>query len=401
MISLNLFYKQHKSSEATLTKERYTTRAYLLLFTATFTILLLYNTFAQHLVTVYVQQPTEATYEHLAASFASSLQCPCSNIAIIYSSFVQSTKIRLHQICSSPFVQNAWIESIFGDGDWTNLAMNEFRSRGVAYFQLLQMLCKVAQQSIDGAVVFIINRIIYSSQSIPRMQLLSNVNTAITEFQRSFMFAFSTPLQCGRDSIHGNQLLTAYSTNWVFSPRYDTNMSYYSFATQPVSHGSNCSCATSSACTEPVFLNGQMIPGFVLGCIPFESLVRSTLVCLYNQTCVDLINTGDLPAIQLLNASLSSQYSVNATVDELVKNMLVEEWSFNISYSNFFNECKPAVCTYLISEQNGILQIITITLGFYGGLRTILHVTTPYLIAIFDRIALLFWKRTNRVIPSA
>ena len=95
MSNLNVFYNQYKSSELTLTGEKYATRLYLLLFISIFTILLLYNAFAQQGITVDVQQPTEAAYEHLAVSFASSLLCP--------------------------FVQNRWIESVYGNGDWSTL----------------------------------------------------------------------------------------------------------------------------------------------------------------------------------------------------------------------------------------------------------------------------------------
>jgi hypothetical protein len=54
---------------------------------------------------------------------------------------------QLHQICSSPFIENDWISNILGDGNWSNLAANQFRSRGVAYFLVLRSLCDVARST--------------------------------------------------------------------------------------------------------------------------------------------------------------------------------------------------------------------------------------------------------------
>ena len=249
----------------------------------------------------------------------------------------------------------------------------------MVYFQVLQTLCFVAQQSINGFPTFIRSR-------------------TISEVQNGAAFSFLIPFQCGRDSAHDNQLLNVYSSNWDLSVHHSDNLSYIPISTRVVSHGYNCSCATSSTCTEPVFAHGQMIPGFVLGCTPMESLFRSTLECLYNQTCVDLINISPM---QPLDAFSPSRYSLNTNVDELVKKMFIERWSFDVSYSQFFNACKPATCTYLISQQRSILQLVTIALGFYGGLRAILYFAAPYLIAILCRIASIFSKRLNRVTAFA
>jgi hypothetical protein len=368
------------------------------LFSSIFTILFLYNIFSQEMVTVNVQQPTKAMYEQLVAFFALSLQCPCTQVSVPYSSFAQ-LNIVLHQICSSPFVQMTWIESIFGDGNWSNLAANDFRSRGVVYFQVLQTLCNMIQEKTSDALSYTLSGSINNVYCIPEAQVLSQINQDVTAMSNTFTFFFVSLLQVVRDSTHDNQLLNIYSSNWVFGPRYGAKIPDDPIFTQPVSHGPNCSCAISPTCTEPIFLDGQIIPGFVLGCIPLESLLRSTLLCLYNQTCIDLININNLPSIRPLDASSFTRFELNTTVDELAMDMFVEEWSLNVSYSNYFNECKPTVCSYWVSQRKNTLQLVTILLGIYGGLTTILYVVVPYLIIIFHRIMLKIWKRNDVVVP--
>src|SRR5690349_13161599 len=125
LLALNLYYRRYRSSELTVKKEVRATRFYILLFISTFIILFLYNVLGEETVTINVQHPTQTTYEQLFLSFGSSLQCPCSQISISYRSFV-TMSTTLHPICTSPFIEMTWIESIFDDGDWSNIPINEF-----------------------------------------------------------------------------------------------------------------------------------------------------------------------------------------------------------------------------------------------------------------------------------
>jgi hypothetical protein len=294
-----------------------------------------------------------------------------------------------------------WIENIFGDGDWSNLTMNEFRSRGGTYFVILQTLCSIAQQTAGYVISGSSTGDMFSKQCIPEMQLAYQITSQIDDLRYMSIFNYVKAIQYARDSTYGNQLLSISSSNWVFSSPYAANTSYYAIPSQPVSYGSNCSCATSSACTQPVFVNGQVVPGFVLGCFPLESIFRSTLVCLYNQTCLDQINIANLSTIRPLDASLPSEYWSNTTVDELVANVFMEKWSYNVNYTAFFSVCNPSICSYVISQPRNPLQTISILLGLYGGLTAIVKFTAPYLIAIFRRIALKLRRRDNAVIPLA
>ena len=392
---LNLFYHRYKSSASTQTKELRTTRLYIVLFSCIFLALVLYNILNYEGVTVTVEQPTQAAYEQLVLSFGSTLQCSCSQISISYGLFLK-IEVRLHQVCSSPFVESQWIRSIFDDGNWSNLTINEFRSRGVAYFFVLRTLCSMAQESANKVVSGTLTGDLYSQQCIPEQQLAKQVASQISTFRASSTFSIVSILQYARDSAHDNQLLSVYASNWMLFPRNGAYTPYSTIPARPISFGSNCSCATSSACTQPVYIHGQMVPGFVLGCIPLESLLRSNLVCLFNQTCLDLINIGNLSTIQPLNLSLPSQYVPNTTVDDLLQNVLMEEWSYTLNYSQFFDQCQPSSCAYVVSRPKTALQTITILLSLYGGLTAILHFIVPHLIGISGCVIHAFRKRNSR-----
>ena len=306
---------------------------------------------------------------------------------------------RLHQICSSSFLDSVWIESIYDDGNWSDVPANEFRVRGVAYFAVLQSLCNVAKGKMNSIGPYLFDRQMISSQVIPENQLLSQINSEIERLQRSYTSNFVTLIQFARDVSHGSQFMTVYSLNWIFSPRYNANVPFAQIPTQPVRHGENCSCATSSTCTEPIFVNGKSIPGFALGCSSLESLLRSTLNCLYNRTCVDLINIGNISTITPLDYLPSDRFRPNMTVEELIPSMFIEQWSSNISYSTFFMQCQPISCSYSVSQRKDILRIIAILLGIYGGLTTVLYFAVPFLITFFDKTSQKFQGTNNAVVP--
>jgi hypothetical protein len=202
-----------------------------------------------------------------------------------------------------------------------------------------------------------------------------------------------------RDLENANQLMTIYSTNWVYaSINYDPNLIGLAIPLEPVSHG-NCSCAVSSNCVEPITLNGQIVPGLLLGCLPLESLFQSTLICLYNQTCINQININHLNVTPLI-PPMDSELSINRTVGDLVDNALDLTWSVEISYANFFDQCSPASCVYSVNQHRDVIEIIVTLLGLYGGLTVALRFIVPHIIDLVHRIAFNVQQGTNTIHPT-
>lgn len=206
-------------------------------------------------------------------------------------------------------------------------------------------------------------------------------------------------LHVGRGEIQTNQLLNIFFSNWIYLSQEHSNQLNYRFIPTSIFHTKNCSCATSSTCIEFVYVNESILPGFVLDCNPIESLLRSTLICLYNETYIQSINFNNLSFVKSLNTSISSQYLINSTVDELISNAFIEEWLLNISYSQFFSTCAPSICTYSISTRKNFLEVTTILLGLYGGLIFLLRVIVPRLMIFLDEDLILRKRHNERVVP--
>lgn len=350
-----------------------------------FSVLLFYNVFEENVIRITVTKPTQTDFKQLQQSFNSSLTCPCSNIAFKMESFAQINSL-FHQVCSSAFVQSEWIKSIIGDGNWSNIPTNEFNKRGFLYFTSLQTFCRMAVTRMNDSIRSNLLGDIVNGEIMSETQLRSQINLELDSRLSYTIMTFVSQVEITTGMGQLNGILNIHSSNWIFSSLYNLDAPYTRIPVQPVVHGANCSCATSSECNEPVFQSGQKVPGFVLSCNPMETFLQFSLICLYNQTCLEIINIGNLPNLYPLNVTLPSRFLPNTSIEAIVNNMFLEEWTLNISYSKYYEQCQPLSCSYLVYQRTDLIQIIAVMLGLYGGLRAILRLVVPLLVNVFSRI---------------
>jgi hypothetical protein len=143
------------------------------------------------------------------------------------------------------------------------------------------------------------------------------------------------------------------------------------------------------------------VPGFYKGCYVIEALLQSTLECFYDQECIDQLQSYIFwsPSINVteLNASLSSVYSINSTIEDLIANLMIEEWNVSPLYETYYNECRPTQCTYKLETNNDLIYIFTTLFGIAGGLITVLEVVVPRLVKL---IVYCIRKQGARVVPE-
>ena len=131
------------------------------------------------------------------------------------------------------------------------------------------------------------------------------------------------------------------------------------------------------------------MPGFYIECTPAEALLQSSLVCLYNQTCIDTVlsylhpNSAFVPA---LTTSTADSYLPNAVVPDLMDLLMVEAWNLSADHSSYFNACLPAQCAYTYATRNDVLFIVTTLFGLAGGLVTVLTLVAPLSVKYIFRI---------------
>ena len=161
-------------------------------------------------------------------------------------------------------------------------------------------------------------------------------------------------------------------------------------------------CVDESSIRENA--NGQaqfIVPGFYVGCYVIESSLQSTLECFYDQTCLSTIQSfGSSPIemnVKALDSSLPSQYHVNSTIQDLINDLMVEQWNISEDHNNYYAECQPARCTYTYSARNDAIYIIVTLIGLLGGLITVLKIIVPLLVQSIRKRFRFARKRTGKV----
>ena len=120
-----------------------------------------------------------------------------------------------------------------------------------------------------------------------------------------------------------------------------------------------------------VLSNGSIeVNGMFIGCLPLSSLRHSSLSCFYNVTCLlqletalefDFVTIGR--NISALNITMASGFTPNTPLRNIIDSLMIEDWTFQVDYLSYFNQCNVASCTYTYVQRNNFLTIFTKVIG--------------------------------------
>jgi hypothetical protein len=394
------------------------TRFYISITATVVFILVLFTALGQQTLTVTIRNPSEDVSEELHSKYSTTLQCPCSQVQIPYETFI-NTSYKLHPVCSSVFVSDMWINLLFNH-DMGYYFPLDFRSSASGQFQLLASLCLFLNRTIQDATDDFLSNALLSPQALSSGSL-SNQSEARSDFLRTTTtYTFRRLLNLVRDTTQMNSLQPAMQTAkmhivYVY-PDLSLDASPYEtiWPSGKDKYYKECFCGVTANCflpsgffdvfayqTEGYFAlpvdSSADINGFVAGCYALEALLQSTLECFYDATCLSTVltyfPTSNITSLDVLNVD-QTQYAPETTIEVLVDNLLIEDWSLNNSFSAYYSTCAPILCTYKITQRNSFLQVLTTLLGLYGGLTIVLRFCVPRAVRWWRNRKLLF--RTDR-----
>ena len=137
------------------------------------------------------------------------------------------------------------------------------------------------------------------------------------------------------------------------------------------------------------------------GCLPMESIRQSTLECLYDESCVDVLSLQpNISRPKALKRS-SSKFSPNSTIGSMFdESLFIESWNTTSSFEDYFLLCAPRSLTYTYEGRYHIAAIFTISISAFGGLVVLWDLVTPIIVKIFYLIK---WKKRQkqpRILPN-
>ena len=363
------------------------TRIYLILLSIGLIVLITYNVLVSQRQQVTILNPTQTIFEQLSSDVFSSstLQCPCQNITIPYKSFI-SLKANLHQFCSSDFIEKSteWLVELYYPWVSFFFSHNDFRLFAIPQIRLLISFCRIANQTINHTLAQYESQNLISNQLETRSSIETQAQASIDDFIYSTARNFRRTIDFSRYMMSGNQIISATLSNWQFFS-LNKSVSWAALWTEPRRY-EHCSCDKDPSCTSPAFIDDRFISGFLVGCDPFEALLKSTLDCFYQVYCIVTIQYMYVLSnitLQPLNQSLSTS---NATVNSLLDKLFVQSWNSRVSYDHYFQECASASCFYSFNAKPNIIYSISTVVGLFGGLNVFLKMLVPSMVRFFRSV---------------
>ena len=135
-----------------------------------------------------------------------------------------------------------------------------------------------------------------------------------------------------------------------------------------------------------------IIPGMFLSWFPLQSLLMSTLECLYNDSCLfqikAFINTT-VSSTNFTTLKLSSEYNANNSYDKieiLANKLFIQSWNNESSFKSYFNQCHPLTCQYTYQSRLILIYMITTIIGLIGGLTIALRLLAPLIVKLAPKV---------------
>ncbi|CAF4341514.1 unnamed protein product [Rotaria sp. Silwood2] len=391
LLKFNVFENEATwNNECHLRTEILATRIYILCLGISISILIVYTLLIIQTHLIIINNPSLIEFEDLQknSKYSSTLNCPCQNISIEYKSFIK-IKVNYHQFCSSDFILNSsiWLNQIYFSQATLIYSYIDYRLFIVSQFRWLISLCTLANDTLSDELIYFYSNTFVSKNLQPRESIEQRANATMVQFRISTPRTFLRILDSIRSIAQGNGIVSSTMSNWYFFA-LNRNIEYDSIWSQSRFYGkyNDCSCATNAMCTSQATINGSIVPGFRVGCYALEALLQSTLECLYNITCINVLkNMYYFSNITFRPLDLLVS-SPNDTVQTLIKKLMIVQWETNINYDQYYSSCAPLQCIYFIYERISLMYSITTIVGLFGGLTVLLKIFAPILAKILRKI---------------
>jgi hypothetical protein len=402
LIKINLFEDQETLS---LVDQLLATRIFVSLLTISFTIIIFSTAFTVQTHTVTISSPSEGIFQQLSTRYSSRFSCSCKQSSIRQDEFL-SFNPQYHPICTSQFINQTFISSL-SDMNVSDYWPLDYRIMIASHFQILAVLCRTINQTILDAIeefsteYITTNQVLlpdaFDAQIAALVDQLKTTTVAQSKYTNDFLWF----------NIFRNGIYSGLRTNYYVQAKSDGS-GYTYFAAYYKSLNYSCFCKQNDTCvhqagfynwtgragvnsatnfgdltTDPSLLFN--LPGIMVGCLPYNSLLKSTLECFYNQSCIDLIQIF-INQLSFISPLSSSRFAQNTTVNDLLDQLFIESWNNKSSFTNYFRVCSPNSCTYSYDRRFNLLYIIVTIISLFGGLKIILVLSAPFIVKLIRRL---------------
>jgi hypothetical protein len=396
MIEFNLFETNLTRTDAyELQTARISTRVYLVALLLTLSIITASLLLPLRVKSVTIENPPQTIFEKLHDKYPSTLQCPCSRIVNPYKLFTSLSPI-YHPVCSSLFISDEWIISISSLNIINSVFDSlDFQVAGPAFFNTLATLCSLSNSTIDDAWYSFSQTPFITDLTLTQSEFDTRTQSAIEEFRTNTINEFNSILSLV-DSHTKTMYATGYENVDLYTDQLSTTTSQINFPWMPV-ETDTCSCGLKDQCSDVMSFFSYdgitiykpynlsfTLPDIFIGCFVVPSVLQSSLSCFFNQTCLDRIQLA-LSSKRRVDMTIldvnSTRFSPHSLIGTILDDLMVESWNEKILYDEYYEQCAPEQCTYTYTSHNNPFQIVTTTVGLFGGLSVVLKLIVPLIVS--------------------
>lgn len=381
------FYTKNSMDLYEIRNGQIATRLYIFILISALTILSVYTLSDEQIHQMNIVAPSLQNYMDISAKIGKdNIVCPCDEVSISYSSFM-NTKLIFHPICSSQFIEQSWFEFLKSFENNYNRAA-EFSVNAFYQFQFVAHLCELARTTFSDALEqfyqtkWVTSKMLSKSVVEPAaLELIrTQLSTTINTFRRATDLALLVPKY---------QSISSFLSTFQLDRYIDLNG--LEFPSQNMDISSYCMCQYSFNCkiyvrvsipSDSIYydIDGFVVKNLLTGCSFLKTFMASSIDCFFNQTCLDILQSFANYTGRFRALTLNTTYAPSSTFQTIVDQMFIDTWYQEFDYSGFYNACHPASCSYTVIERKSVAQLFVVIIGTFGGLNTGLNLVIPHLV---------------------
>ncbi|CAF1529879.1 unnamed protein product [Adineta ricciae] len=293
-----------------LRKQKYKTRLYITLFTV-FLYILFYGSWIKvESETIIISNVTSNIVDELFSEYGQTVSCPCSTNTILYQHFL-SNNVTMHPVCSSDFIRKEWIEGLYFSNA-SQYGIWDFRRVAYSQFELLSRLCLISQKMASQIETDVDNTELVNINLLSSKQIQLEINNTIEFRKNNALGQMISFLNYWHTTIDRTFLVSALGTNWMLrtsfvnntpneifglgTPYLDINAEQFrqcgnaKVINPAILPSLSIDLSQLTSFWKPDFTsNITIVKGFFVTCTSLDALFESTMDCLYEFECVQLL----------------------------------------------------------------------------------------------------------------
>ncbi|CAF1538519.1 unnamed protein product [Adineta ricciae] len=206
ILKWNIF-NSYSTDEYKEKNEILSTRIYIIVLFLSLTLFCSFLSFEKQIKTISFSNPSQTQFDELQNNSLDQLQCPCTQISVKYSEFIQF-RPTYHQICSSIFVSSDWDKWGMNWKGQGPCSSSDFINQAHNYFYLLSEYCQLSQDLVLKELEQFYVMQYITSGVIQFKQFNSEIKSLIENFKVKTQKSLKTQLNIIQSVIFNNQLLS-------------------------------------------------------------------------------------------------------------------------------------------------------------------------------------------------